>query len=265
VIQWRDRSAAATAPPGSPRRFMPNADDSHYRHPHEALRSMTETEQAVAADVPADSILEWRRLAERRHDGRIDSEKRQIVEGVTDDSGSRPVIPRGGNLGVGKRRGERCLSGSVGACPVESREAPVEVAWLSRFGGSATTRSGPSPGRPAFRCFVTTRFGAKPHLESSDGGLTALSRAVARPCAHLVQKHPGEELLLERGHDVIRRRVRVAAGRSGVAIGFRTTPWCTSRGRGSRSERFSGGTPGGNEIERTRTAPAETSSRASPC
>jgi len=39
-----------------------------------------------------------------------------------------------------------------------------------------------------------------------------------------VQKHPGEELLLEGGHDVIRGRVRVAAGRSGVAIGFPNDP-----------------------------------------
>ena len=39
-----------------------------------------------------------------------------------------------------------------------------------------------------------------------------------------VQKHPGEELLAERGHDVIRGRVRIAAGRSGVAIGFPNDP-----------------------------------------
>ena len=40
----------------------------------------------------------------------------------------------------------------------------------------------------------------------------------------VVQKHPGEELLAERGHDLIRGRVRIAAGseRSPIAAALRS-------------------------------------------
>jgi hypothetical protein len=44
------------------------------------------------------------------------------------------------------------------------------------------------------------------------------------PTTDTVRKHPGEDLLVGHGHDVIPGRVRVAAGRSGVAVGFPNDP-----------------------------------------